>query len=172
MIASAVPVAVAAALVASSPAPARVAPASAANAHVAERAAARASTAEFVDEAGAVTERVSDIGRSVRYWVSNAASYTDAELADRFRTLAGRCAFAGQKLNELDPPTRRAKRKVAALSVALRAVRKDLQHIADAAKASDPDAAGAATRSLVDHSPAVARANRALKAEIRRLRDS
>lgn len=137
---------------------------------VAERATPLANTQEFVDQAADVTERISGIGRSVGYQVEHADEHTDAELADRFQDLARRCGLAGQELKALDPPTRRAKRKVQALIVALRAVRKDLRHIADAAAASDPEAAGAATRDLVAHSPAVAEANRALKAEVRRLR--
>jgi uncharacterized protein (DUF924 family) len=126
---------------------------------------------QFADEASDVAEQVSAIGRSVGWLVSRAASYTDAELAERFERLANRCGFAGQKLKELDPPTRQAKQSVLALIVALRAVRKDLRRISSAAAASDPEAARAATESLVDHSPAVRRANDALKAEIRRIRN-
>jgi hypothetical protein len=82
-----------------------------------------------------------------------------------FAGLADEAREAVADLQALDPPASE-RAKVGALVSALGTAARDLDAIAVAARGNDADAARSATETLVEDSPAVQAANRALKAAV------
>lgn len=101
----------------------------------------------------------SDVGIALR----RARSDTDANIATTFGSFAGRMEAIRMRLDALDPPKRLEKQQMA-LSVAMVKLNGDLSEIAAAAAKHDAAVAKAATRALVQDSPALAAPRRALAA--------
>lgn len=121
--------------------------------------------ADFRQAATAATSETSRIGVDVGQAVSTARSKTDADLASTFSGLTARVRVIVTDLKALDPPLP-ARGKVDDLTSALDTAAEDLDAIAKAASSSQADPARAATEKLVNDSPAISAANKALKAEL------
>ena len=94
-----------------------------------------------------------------------ARSSNNAQLAATFSGLTSRTRKTVAKLGSLDSPNE-ARKKVDALESALDTGAKDLAAITSAARESDAAAARSATEKLLRDSPAIQKANAALKAEV------
>ncbi|WP_157260923.1 DUF4344 domain-containing metallopeptidase [Patulibacter minatonensis] len=97
---------------------------------------------------------IGSIGTDVETAIRSADQRSNAELAQQFSALADRTRAALETLRALRAPTD-ASDELAALRTAVETGATDLQDIATAADRGDVEAATAATKALIAHSPAI-----------------
>src|SRR5439155_26745476 len=108
-----------------------------------------------------VNDQLLSLGASVGDAVGNAAKTPDAVLAGEFDSFAVRLQAIKSRIDDLDPPGDLKPQRTELSSSVARLIL-DLRNIAGSAKAHTPQAARAATASLINDSQAAGNARRAL----------
>ena len=122
--------------------------------------------AAFATGAGAVVNRVAELGTTVEGIIKGAGDETDAALAKQLADAEDEAAAAISDLQALQPPTAKDQKLVENLNTALQAIDTDLGSLSSSVAAHNVDAAKAGTRQLLTDAPAVAKANNALSATL------
>ncbi|MGH2844622.1 MAG: hypothetical protein ACRDL0_01110 [Thermoleophilaceae bacterium] len=116
---------------------------------------------EYKDDFPLLSREIVSLGQEVGDSIQTAAESTDRELAEDFDRFARELGDIRSELDELEPPDELADEQDE-LEAAMRDVQGPLQDIADAAEASDPEAARLATEELVQRSADLREARREL----------